>query len=608
MGFWIFWISYLARESNTLGVAAPTEISDRLVRSWLMELFSEHKLVFFLCLFCLLLLGLSEPVLPWAIGGLIDGAANQDDFVLPTDWLPVFLFVVFILRAIIMFCAFYLGKWLYVHLECKLRCVAAERLLQWPAGQFKKIKQGDVIYKVIDVPNRICGSLVSFSTTILQSLAKVFGYLALLFYLDWNMTLFILLVLPLLAASLAWINKQIHKRTRGIIDASSHGVEYMTELLRMWPIIRTFGGEGVERQKQKSRFSRIRSLQLRREVAVSCGQPLTLLVFSLPIYFMVSYYINELQTGGITPGEVASYMSALVLLQVAARTLTKNINLWPDIVAHSRAFIEFINMPQEQDCASPPQGSLPVNGGISFKQVTFTYPGGVEPSLKEVDLEITTGETIALVGPSGAGKSTMVSLLLRLFDNDSGCIELFGKRLQDWPLLELRKQFAVVTQTPLLFNHSIAGNISYPQEPDGARVEAALAAVGMPEFVYRLPEGVDTHISSGLLSGGQQQLLSLARAFYKDAPVVVFDEPTSSLDSISEKAVKAGARHLLAGRTAIIIAHRFATIDLADRIAVVDGGKIVDYGKADQLFERCQLFRSMWREQQLGDRPDKTTP
>ena len=567
---------------------------------WVLRLFYGHKLVFFVAMLCMVVVAISEPLFPWLLGGLVDGVLKAGNIVIPIDWLPLILFLLFITRAVMMYGSSYCSAWLQWTIEYELRCQAAARLLRWPAQLLKQTPKGEVIYKVLSAPTELCISAVSVATTIIQSVLKIIGCVVLLFYLDWYLTSLLLLVMPPIAALLVNINKRIQKKSEALIVAHSMGVDLLSELLKMWQVIRVFGGERVERDKQKDRLSRIRKLYIRLQKVASCGQPVTLVIMALPVALLAGYYLEALRLGEVTPGEVTAYMAALAILQMAIRNFAKTVNLLPRVTAYASSLIELNNIQLERDSPVIQQpGEMPGSGNIVFDQVCFSYPGKTTPALDKLSLEIKPGETIALVGATGSGKSTMISLLLRLFEPGSGKLTFFGRPIQDWSLSGLRSCFSIVTQEPLLFADTVARNISYPAEPDYGRVEAVLREIGGAGFVSELPGGLDTVVSSDNLSGGQQQLLALARAFYRSAPVVIFDEATSNLDNASEQLVKDGARRLFAGRIAIVIAHRLSSLELADRVVVMDKGTIIDHGGSKELLERCPQFRELWQGQHL---------
>jgi subfamily B ATP-binding cassette protein MsbA len=242
-----------------------------------------------------------------------------------------------------------------------------------------------------------------------------------------------------------------------------------------------------------------------------------------------------------------------------------------------------------------PQGTYAperATGAIRLEGVSVQYQAGQPPALDAIDLDVPAGQVVALVGPSGAGKSTLINLLARFVEPTQGRLLVDGHDLLQWDVVALRRQFALVSQDVVLFNDTVAANVALGQAVDPQRVEAALAAANLMEFVRTLPNGMETPVGHNgqRLSGGQRQRLAIARAIYKDAPILIFDEATSALDSESERLVQAALERLMAGRTSIVIAHRLSTVERADRIVVVETGRIVEQGARDELLARGGLF------------------
>jgi subfamily B ATP-binding cassette protein MsbA len=306
------------------------------------------------------------------------------------------------------------------------------------------------------------------------------------------------------------------------------------------------------------------------------------------------YAAARIHAGAMTPGDLLTFLAALMMMYKPLKDITR-INMAVQLALSSARRIFDLMDGQSEIVEKPGAPELPPFAGeIRYERVSFAYAG--DPVLRDVTLTIRRGETVAIVGPSGAGKTTLVSLLPRLYDPTAGSITVDGMDLRDARLASLRRQIAVVTQETILFDSSARDNIAYGQtSPPEERVREAARAAYAEEFVEALPSGYDTRLGqdAGRLSGGQRQRLAIARALYKNAPILILDEATSQLDSESEALVASAFANLMKDRTTLVIAHRLSTVRRADRIIVLDGGRIVEEGTHRELLTRPGLYRRL---------------
>jgi subfamily B ATP-binding cassette protein MsbA len=292
----------------------------------------------------------------------------------------------------------------------------------------------------------------------------------------------------------------------------------------------------------------------------------------------------------MTVGTFASFIAALMMLIAPVKRLSEATSpITRALAVLDRSFDLVEYTPPEHGGSFDPGRA---HGRIEFQQVTVRYPGASGPALEEFSLDIRPGETIALVGPSGSGKTTLANLLPRFVEPAAGTIRLDGTPVTEWKLDALRRQFAMVSQDVVMFNDTLAANVALGREIDRARVQAALDAANLSALVATLPEGIDSNVghNATAMSGGQRQRLAIARALYKDAPVLILDEATSALDNESERLVQEALRRLMAGRTTLIIAHRLSTIEHADRVAVLERGRLLELGSHAELLARGGLY------------------
>jgi subfamily B ATP-binding cassette protein MsbA len=364
-------------------------------------------------------------------------------------------------------------------------------------------------------------------------------------------------------------------------------------------VVKVFGGQDYEGRRLGNAIGKLRGFNMRQKVPEALITPVTHLVAAGAMAVIVYVALREALAGGTTVGTFASFFTAMLMLFAPIKHLTQvNATLQRGLAAAESVF-GMIDAPVEEDHGTV---QLPrARGEIAYEDVTFTYETRDVPALRGVSLRVQPGETLALVGASGSGKTTLVNLLPRFYAPELGRITLDGHDIQTLTLESLRGNIALVSQDVVLFNDTIYANIAYGRlgVASEREVVAAAEAAHAMSFIRETPEGLNTLIGeNGLrLSGGQRQRLAIARALLKDAPVLILDEATSALDSESERHVQAALEALMRGRTTIVIAHRLSTIERADRIAVLDGGRVVESGRHAELLARGGLYARLHRTQ-----------
>ncbi len=430
--------------------------------------------------------------------------------------------------------------------------------------------------------------------------ATVVGIAAVMLARDWAIAAAALGVAVPLTLLIRRLDRPLTEHSLRVHERESDVSSRVQETLAGIRAVQAFGREALEH----ARFERHAEASLRANLALTAVQTgshaLIGLVMVTGTAAVVALAGRQALAGRLTPGDVVLLVSYVVMLYKPLETLAYTAVAVQSAGAGGRRVLALLDaVPDVADApdASPLAGRA--RGEIAFHDVTFAYRPGV-PALHGVSLEIAAGETLAIVGASGAGKSTLASLLVRFYDPTSGRVTLDGRDLRSITLRSLRDNVALVLQDPLLFSASVRENIAYgrPGATEAAIVAAARAA-GAHEFVSALPEGYDTPIGERgvALSGGQRQRIAIARAFVKDAPVLILDEPTSALDADSEHALLAALEQLMAGRTTLIIAHRLTTIRNADRIALLSDGRLAAIGTHRELLAESELFARLWHLQ-----------
>jgi subfamily B ATP-binding cassette protein MsbA len=422
----------------------------------------------------------------------------------------------------------------------------------------------------------------------------VIGLLGTLLWLNWKLTLVAIVVVPLTAVIVRTTSKRLRHLNRENQRVTAEMTQVVEEAARGHQVIRVFSGERYENHRFYLRSEALRGFSQRMTVAFAATTPVTQVATSISLSLVVVLALRA----NMTVGEFTEFVSLMLMLLTPLKALAEVNGPMQRGIAAAETVFELIDAPVEHDPGTRVLGRT--QGQVRFENVVFRYPNTQSPALDGVSLDVSPGQTVALVGMSGGGKSTFVNLVTRFYEPQGGRILLDGVPYQDITLASLRAQMALVSQNVVLFDDTLKANIAYGvEEVDYARLAAAIKAAHLDDVVARLPEGVDTMIGeNGMrLSGGQRQRVAIARAIYKDAPILILDEATSALDNESERAVQAALDTLMAGRTTFVVAHRLSTIERADRIVVMERGRIVEQGTHDELLAAGGTYANLYRLQ-----------
>lgn len=432
-------------------------------------------------------------------------------------------------------------------------------------------------------------TVVSALLTLAKNLLSVVALLAYLLYLNWQLTLIVFSVGPAIAWTIQTLSKRLHKLTKQSQSATDSLAYVVEENVLAWRTVRLHHAQAAQQQRFAGLARSLRRLAVKSTIASAAVMPITQILAAVALSAVITAALWQSATqtvmGGTSVGGFVAFVTAMLLLITPLRALSEIAgNLTRGLTALERGLDLLEHTPQESSGSyRPAADTAPLS--LQFENVYLTYPGAEQSALSGIDLEITPGRTIALVGSSGSGKTTLVNLLPRFIDSTQGRVLLGGVDLREWQIDALRQQFSFVSQDVVMFSDTVAANVALGEAPDELRVKAALQAAHLQDWASTLPQGIHTQVghNANTLSGGQRQRLAIARALYKNAPIVVLDEATSALDTESEQAVKAALAKLTAGRTTLIIAHRLSTIEHADEIIVMHQGRIVERGTHTQL-------------------------
>jgi subfamily B ATP-binding cassette protein MsbA len=564
-----------------------------------------HARVFALAVLGMMLAAATEPLLPALIKPLLDGGFGTRGA--PT-WSPaVFaaaLLGVFLLRGVLTFVSSYCLHWMSHRLVLDLRGEMFSRLIRFPSRYFDDQSSGVLLSKVAYDVAGVTAAATTVITVVVKDTITIIGLLGWLLYLNWKLTLIALLVGPAIAWFVRVLSRRLRTMARGVQNAMGGMVHVLEETIACQKVVKIFSGQDYEARRFAHATQVLRGFYMRVVVPEALITPVTHMLAAVALSIIIYVAMHESLAERATVGEFASFLTAMLMLLAPLKRITEiNAPLQRGLAAAESVF-GLIDTPVEEDRGTVVLGRA--RGEVVYENVSFTYPTRSEPALSGIDLHIRPGETVALVGGSGGGKTTLVNLLPRFYAPTSGRCLLDGHDLETLTLESLRANIALVSQEIVLFNDSIYANIAYGAmngAPERDVIAAAEAAHAM-SFIRELPEGLNTQIGeSGLrLSGGQRQRLAIARALLKNAPLLILDEATSALDSESERQVQAALETLMQGRTTIIIAHRLSTIERADRIVVLEQGRIVELGRHAELLAKEGTYARLYRTQYATER------
>ncbi|WP_233350296.1 lipid A export permease/ATP-binding protein MsbA [Kushneria phosphatilytica] len=527
---------------------------------------------------------------------LTNGIQNPDaDFRM---LMPLMLIGIFIARGFGTFLGSYGMEYVARNVVHRLRVEVFDRLLHLPGRFFDQHSSGHLISRVTYHVEQVTGAATKALNVVLQEGMLVAGLTVYLFWTNWKLMLVFIAVTPLIGGVVSYASRRFRRLSRRIQRSVGDVTHVASEAISGYRVVRMHGAQSYEYRRfhQASDYNRRQSLKEALTKAISAPVIQTLVAVSLAVLVWLALAPDLL--GDMNAGEFVGFLTAASMMIKPIKSLTDINGLIQKGLAASQELFELMDRDPEPDQGDIDPGR--VEGRVRLSKVGFRYGAELPDVLQDINLEVEPGEMIALVGRSGSGKTTLVNLLPRFYDATRGSIMLDDIELEAFDLKALRRQIALVNQQVTLFNATITDNIAYGiDNPDPDAVQAAAKAAYADEFIERLPHGYDTVVGDNgvMLSGGQRQRIAIARAIFRDAPLLILDEATSALDTESERYIQQALEEVCRGRTTFVIAHRLSTIERADRILVMDQGRIIEQGTHQQLLAQEGAYAALYRVQ-----------
>ena len=554
--------------------------------------------ILFMALLCTMLAAGGNLYLPWIFRDMIDKVLNAKDYYM-LNMISASIVVIFLLRGIFLYGQNYLMSFVGQHVIIDIRSEVFRKLQRLSMSFYDKNKTGTIMSYVTNDVNALQGAMVDNTIELVTEGIILIGSVCAMVYLDWKLTLFTILTFPVVLYFMNFFGKKI-RRSGGQIQAATADItSVLQESVSSARVVKSF----VREQYEIDRFERENEVNLKANLKnakyMATLSPTIEFVAALGVTLILWYGGNNVIAGETTAGSLVAFLAYAVNISNPIKRITRVSGHIQKALAAAQRVFDVLDLPEEVKDLPDAKALPAVTGSVSFEHVTFSYNAGDE-ILHDLSFEAKPGQAIGLVGPSGAGKSTVANLLPRFYDCDAGTIRIDGTDIRHVTLDSLRNQVGIVPQETILFNGSVYDNILYGRlDATKEEIEKAAKAANAHDFIMELPDGYNTMLGDrGVnISGGQRQRIAIARAILKDPRILILDEATSALDTESERVVQEALNRLMVGRTSIIIAHRLSTIKNADRILVLDKGKLAEDGTHEELMAKNGLYAHLYRIQ-----------
>ena len=578
---------------TTTPAAHPAKLStwQRITRVW--PYFSASRGGWALAIGATIVASATEPFVPALLKPLLDRGFQKGALEL---WMvPVALMLLFAIRGLSGFVAQYALAQVTNDGLQSLRKAMFDKLLSARLSLFtdqsSSAISNTVVYEVYNGSVILNNAIMKFARDVLTLLALV----AYLVYLNWKLMLVVSLLFPAVALVIQLLTRRLYRLTKESQTATDNLAYVVEENVLAHRDVRLHGAQAGQAGRFNSLSHSLRRLSMKSTVAYASMSMITQILAAIALSAVISIALVQGSANTTTVGGFVAFVTAMLLLIAPIKSLSDGATPMTRGLAALERGLDLMELTEDESGGAFTKDRA--LGDIQFSGVSVLYKEGATPALDNLSLTIKAGETVALVGASGSGKTTLANLLPRFVGWTDGHIYLDGNELRDWDLASLRAQFAVVSQHVVMLNNSIASNVALGSAVDREKVDRCLAAANLGKLVSELPQGIDTVLGHNAmqLSGGQRQRLAIARALYKEAPILILDEATSALDTESEQAVQEAIRRLTSTRTSLVIAHRLSTIQHADRIIMMNAGQIVETGTHGELMARGGAYAHLYK-------------
>ncbi len=594
----------MSRKIRPQAAAPSTFAESKTLYLRLLQHVRPYWPAFVLAIGFTILLAATEPAIPWLLQQLLDQAfVARDAFYM--FWMPIALLALYMVRG---FCAFgsrVLFQWVGGKVVLDLRHDMFERILGLPVAYFDAHATGNLIAKVTYDVTQVTTAATRVLVVLLRDGLSLLGLLGFMLYLNWHFTLVVSLLLPVMLLFVRFVSGRMRRSSRDLQETMGEMTHALEEVTRGNKIVKVYGGGDYERKRFRKLANWVRRYRFKLKVADAASAPIVEFIGALMMALLIFLGTGQLGGEPMTVGEFTAFFSALGLLFPPIKRLTAINQPLQTGLAGAESVFQLIDEAPEQDTGSEEPDQI--QGRLQFEDVCFRYEMAESDALHGISFTMQPGQVVALVGPSGSGKTTIAALIPRFYEVTAGRILLDGHELHNIRIRCLRRHIAYVGQESVLFNDTVAANISYGmvRQPSAKMLEKAARDAHALDFIRALPEGFDTIVGEDgvRLSGGQRQRIAIARALLKNAPLLILDEATSALDTASERHVQAALQNLTSNRTTLVIAHRLSTVENAHRILVVKHGRIVEAGSHRELIEKAGEYAHLYKNQIVS--PDR---